>query len=96
MVLTAEEIKAVTGYTWREKQIIELSRRRIPFSVNGAGRLIVLRSDVFNPGKVNREEPNLDLVEVRGFASRRAYQIRDSRHSHRTQLTRTTNRGLHR
>ncbi len=65
LILTQEEIVEVTGYKWKSKQMLELARRKCPFVVNGAGKLIVLRHDLFGSGEEkeeNREEPNLDGI----------------------------------
>jgi len=65
LILTQKELVEFTGYKWRRKQMEELARRKCPFVVNGAGKLIVLRHDLFGSGEEkeeNREEPNLDGI----------------------------------
>ncbi len=62
LILTQKEIVEVTGYKWKRKQMEELARMKCRFNVNGAGKIIVLRSDLFSHGEVNREEPNLDAI----------------------------------
>ena len=60
LTLTQKEIQQLTGYTWKRKQIEELTRRGIDFEINGRGALIVLRSEV-QSGK-QEEEPNLEAL----------------------------------
>ena len=62
LILTQKEIVEVTGYKWKRKQMEELARRKCPFVVNGAGKLIVLRSDLFNHGEDMGEEPDFDAI----------------------------------
>ena len=65
LILTQEEIVEVTGYKWKNKQKLELARMKCRFHVNGAGKIIVLRHDLFGSEEEkeeNREEPNLDWI----------------------------------
>ena len=62
LILTQKEIVEVTGYKWKRKQMEELARRKCPFVVNGAGKLIVLRADLINHGEDMGEEPDFDAI----------------------------------
>lgn len=46
--LDAADIRRLTGYVKRKKQMEELQRRRIPYDVNGKGELVV-RADHAKP-----------------------------------------------
>ena len=42
--------------------MLELARRKCPFVVNGAGKLIVLRHDLFGSEEEKGEEPDFDAI----------------------------------
>jgi len=50
------------GYKWKRKQMEELARRKCPLVVNGAGKLIALRHDLFGSGEEKGEEPDWDAI----------------------------------
>jgi hypothetical protein len=46
MFITDEDLRELTGYTHRAKQVAQLRRMGIPFFVNAAGRPIVARATI--------------------------------------------------
>ncbi|MHB1430227.1 MAG: DUF4224 domain-containing protein [Rhodocyclaceae bacterium] len=44
MFLTDEDLRALTGYVHRAKQVAQLRRMGIPFFLNAAGRPVVARA----------------------------------------------------
>jgi len=55
LFITPEDLKELTGFTVKEKQIKQLRRMGIPFFVNGCGRAVVAVSAV--EGRKQDEQP---------------------------------------
>lgn len=52
MFLTDEQLRELTGYVKRSKQIEWLTRNRVPHRVNAAGRPVVLADQVLDKSAV--------------------------------------------
>ncbi len=55
MFLDADELKALTGYAQRARQIAQLRQMGIAFWINGAGRPVVARSVI--DGSKSTDQP---------------------------------------
>lgn len=55
LFLSAEELRELTGYAIKAKQIAQLRSMAVPFRVNGCGRPVVTRSAVEGSGKASKE-----------------------------------------
>jgi hypothetical protein len=56
MFLTDAELRDLTGYAQRSKQVAQLRRQGIPFYLNAAGRPIIARA-IIEGGKESSAEP---------------------------------------
>ena len=61
LTLSTEEVVELSGYVQKNKQMESLGRMGFRCWVNGAGRVIVLRSDIMTEGE-NTEEPNYEGI----------------------------------
>ena len=64
LTLSTEEVVELSGYVQKNKQMESLNQMGFRCWVNGAGRVIVIRSDVetreLTDEERHREEPNFD------------------------------------
>ncbi|MFA6015859.1 MAG: DUF4224 domain-containing protein [Gallionellaceae bacterium] len=59
LFLSADELRELTGYAIKARQIAQLRTMGIAFRVNGCGRPVVTRSAV----EGGKEQPGIQLVE---------------------------------
>jgi hypothetical protein len=62
--LTKSELRERTGYAQRPAQRAALLRLGIPFDVDGRGRILVLREQVFGKPKRIAHSPNWDAIKA--------------------------------